>query len=342
MHADEHAAGALVGLAIGDALGMPTQSLPRATIVHRYGEIIDGFHAAPDDQPLAAGLPAGRITDDTEQALLLAELLIDGGGRVDARALAHSLLRWEDDMRRRGSLDLLGPSTKQAVSALLSGAAIEETGRFGHTDGAAMRIAPVGIVTSPSDLDRLVDLVVEVSVVTHNTGIALAGAAAVAAAVSAGIEGADTVEACRVGIDAAERASSRGHWYAGPDVAERIRWAMGLVEGLHPEAAAARIYSLVGTSLMTQEAVPAAFAALAATPNDPWLTCRLAASVGGDCDTIAAMSGAITGACHGVEAFPSDARQTIASVNGIDLETVAHRLLGLRDQGTSREVPYVS
>ena len=68
------------------------------------------------------------------------------------------------------------------------------------------------------------------------------------------------------------------------------------------------MYSLVGTSLAAQESVPAAFAVLAASPGDPWLACRLAASLGGDCDTIAAMAGAIGGACHGVEAFPAAAR----------------------------------
>ena len=46
-------------------------------------------------------------------------------------------------------------------------------------------------------------------------------------------------------------------------------------------------------------AVPAAFAICSLAPDDPWLACRLAASAGGDCDTIAAMAGAILGACHG-------------------------------------------
>ena len=66
------------------------------------------------------------------------------------------------------------------------------------------------------------------------------------------------------------------------------------------------IYTLVGTSLATQESVPAAFAVLAAEPADPWQACLLAASLGGDCDTIAAMAGAIAGACHGVTAFPPE------------------------------------
>jgi len=69
------ALGALCGLAIGDALGMPTQSLPRAEVVARYGPLVSGFRPGPAGHPLAAGLPAGTVTDDTEQAVLLAGLL---------------------------------------------------------------------------------------------------------------------------------------------------------------------------------------------------------------------------------------------------------------------------
>jgi ADP-ribosylglycohydrolase len=83
------AAGALYGLAVGDALGMPTQSLPRAQIVARHGTLLEGFEPAPPGHPLAAGMPAGSVTDDTEQALLLAGLLIDGLGRVDPAELAR-------------------------------------------------------------------------------------------------------------------------------------------------------------------------------------------------------------------------------------------------------------
>ena len=71
--------------------------------------------------------------------------------------------------------------------------------------------------------------------------------------------------------------------------------------------------------------MPAAFAVLAACPDDPWLACRIAASLGGDTDTIAAITGAIAGACHGAEAFPAAARQTIEEVNRLDLDTLAAR-----------------
>jgi ADP-ribosylglycohydrolase len=327
------AAGALYGLAVGDALGMPTQSLPRAQIVARYGPLLGGFEPAAPDHPLAAGMPAGSVTDDTEQALLIARLLIEGDGRVDPAELARQLLAWEKSVRERGSLDLLGPSTRRAIAELLAGADIDLAGRLGATNGAAMRIAPVGIATPCGDLDVLVDRVVEASRVTHNTGVALAGAAAVAAAVSAGVDGATVPDAIARGAEAAGRAAARGHWVAAADVCARIRWAQELVAGLAPEAVASAVYTLVGTSLAAQESVPAAFAVLAACPDDPWLACRLAASLGGDCDTIAAMAGAIGGACHGAVALPASARRTVSEVNDLRLDEVAADLLAVRNGG---------
>ena len=328
----QRAAGALYGLAVGDALGMPTESLPRAEIVARYGPLVGSFQPGPPDQPLAAGLPAGTVTDDTEQALLLAGLIIEGGGTVDEAEFARRLIGWEAEMRARGSLSLLGPSTKRALAALLGGADVTEAGRFGATNGAAMRITPVGVATPCDDLGALVDRVVAASRATHNTGVALAGAAAVAAAVSAGVAGASVPEATSVAVAAAGQAAGRGHWVAAADVAARISWATGLTAGLPPQDAIDVVYTLVGTSLASQESVPAVFAILAAAPDDPWLACRMAASAGGDTDSIAAMAGAVAGACHGVTAIPAPARATVREVNGLRLDEVAAGLLGVRGQ----------
>ena len=332
------ARGALYGLAIGDALGMPTQMLSRAEIVRRWGPLLPGFEPAPPGHPIAAGMPAGAVTDDTEQAVLLGRLLVKGHGTIDPHELAAALTEWERDMAERGSLDLLGPSTKRAVAAVLAGVPPEEAGAAGATNGAAMRIAPVGIAVRVIDagarpatasLSTLVDRVVMASSVTHDTGIALAGAAAVAAAVSAGVSGATVAEATTLGVQAARLAAGRGHWVAGADVAARIEWATGLVAGRAEAEAAGLIYTLVGTSLATQESVPAAFAVLAAVPADPWRACRLAASLGGDCDTVAAMAGAIAGACHGAGSFPPEAIAVI-DAQGLGLAALAGELLALR------------
>src|SRR5471030_2056738 len=79
MTPQNRALGAFYGLALGDALGMPTQSLSRAEIKARFGEITDLEDAGPD-QPIAANMPKGSITDDTEQAILVGQLLIEGEG----------------------------------------------------------------------------------------------------------------------------------------------------------------------------------------------------------------------------------------------------------------------
>ncbi len=315
------ARGALHGLAVGDALGMPTESTSRAQIVARYGLLVDRFHPGPPDHPLAPGMPAGSVTDDTEQAVLIGRLYVESAGRIDPVELGRRLTAWEASMRERGWLDLLGPSTRRAVAALNAGADPVEAGRNGTTNGAAMRIAPVGIAVPVGDL--LVERVVEASYATHGTGVALAGAAAVAAAVSAGIDGASVRETFVVAADAAAVAVEKGRWVAAADVGERIRWATGLVRGRREPLEV--ISALVGTSLATQESVPAAFAVLAVAGDDPWLACRLAASVGGDCDTIAAMAGAIAGACCGVDALP-----VRAHVEHLDLDGLAEELLALR------------
>ena len=216
---------------------------------------------------------------------------------------------------------MLGPSTRRAVAAMAAGVDPLEAGRDGTTNGAAMRIAPVGIAVPVGP--ELVDRVVEASVATHGTGVALAGAAAVAAAVSAGIDGAGVRATFEIAADAAAAAAQRGRWVAGADVAERIRWATKLVRGRRDGVEA--IASLVGTSVATQESVPAAFAVLALAGDDPWLACRLGASVGGDCDTIAAMAGAVAGACCGVDALP-----VRADVEHLDLDGLAEGLWELR------------
>ncbi len=327
------ARGALYGLAIGDALGMPTQSMSREWIVARYGERLAGFVPGEADQPIAPNLPAGCVTDDTEQAVLVGRLLVAGHGHIAPGRLAAELLAWEADMAARGSLDLLGPSTKRAVAAVQAGVPLEQAGRYGDTNGAAMRVTPVGVAVPADDLPALVDRVVEASAVSHNTGVALAAASAVAAAVSAGIAGAGMAGAIDRAVAAARLGAGRGYWIAGADIATRIGWATGLVRGLAPDAAAERIYRLVGTSVASTESVPAAFAVLAAYPDDPWQAVLLAASLGGDCDTIAAMAGAVAGAVHGCDSFPTAAVDTVRDVNHLDLDRLAGQLLGLREAG---------
>ncbi len=326
----DRAEGALLGLAVGDALGMPTQYLPREWITGHYG-IIDRFHPGPDENFISRGMAAGRVTDDTDQAIILGEMLVAGAGRIDPPAFAHALLAWEARMQAAGSADLLGPSTRHALSLAAAGTSTELTGRTGATNGAAMRVAPVGIAFPPEPLSRLVDAVFQTGPLTHNTTVAIAGASAIAAAVSAGVAGASVAEALQLAAAAARLGAKQGFYFAGADVAARIEWALGLVAGRDEAAALDLIYRLVGTGVATTEAVPAAAALCSVAPDDPWRVCCLAASLGGDCDTVAAMAGAIMGACHGAQRFPPAAVDTLRRVNPeLRLEALAAALLALR------------
>ncbi|WP_046728850.1 ADP-ribosylglycohydrolase family protein [Streptomyces humi] len=325
----DRALGAFYGLALGDALGMPTQVMSRQDVVRVYGTLT-GFEPARPDNPVSAGMPAGSVTDDTEQAVIVARLIDEGHGRIDPLRLAHELLDWEKEMKAKGSFDLLGPSTKAALDAVARGVPPREAGRNGTTNGAAMRVTPVGIAFAADPLDTFVDRVVESCQVTHDTTVGIAGAAAVAAAVSTGVDGGSLDAAVTAAVTAARAGARRGHWVAGADIAARIEWARELVRGLPRAEALDRVVSLVGTSVASQESVPAAFAVLALADGDPWQAALLAANLGGDSDTIGAIAGAVAGSVAGLRALPADAVRTLRTVNALDLEPLTTRLLAHR------------
>jgi ADP-ribosylglycohydrolase len=323
----DRALGALLGGALGDAMGMPTQLLSSFEIKQNYG-FVDDFVAPTPDHPVSQGLSAGAITDDTEQTLLLSSVLLGSRDGFDHHAWVKALIAWEDDIKARGGYDLLGPSTKRAIDAINHGKAPEDAGRHGDTNGAAMRIAPVGIMVPPSA--SLVTRVAETCRATHNTSIAISAAAAVATVISHGIDGTDWREALGFAIEAARAGEREGHWVAGGSVAARIEWALELVEDCSLEEGIQRVFDRVGTSVASQESVPAAFAVLKLAKGDAWQAAVIAANLGGDTDTIGAISGSMAGACAGYDSLPRD---KIDKLVGIDIDrtrSLARALVGAR------------
>ncbi|MEA3339853.1 MAG: ADP-ribosylglycohydrolase family protein, partial [Chloroflexota bacterium] len=99
------ARGCLAGLALGDAMGCPTEFMTPEQIAAEYGWV-EGLVAAPIWHPHAA-LPAGRVTDDTEQAMALAGVYLRDG-RMSAEAMAQAVLDWADAQGEHLAL-YLGP-----------------------------------------------------------------------------------------------------------------------------------------------------------------------------------------------------------------------------------------
>jgi len=332
MTALDRALGAFYGLALGDALGMPTQSLSREDIKARFGAIVDLQDAGPH-QPIAANMPKGSITDDTEQAILVGQLLVDGKGRIEPSQLAQRLIEWEAQMQAKGSQDLLGPSTKRAIEMILAGHSPEEAGRYGTTNGAAMRITPVGIAADVANPERFLDAVIQACQVTHNTTLGISSAAAVAAVISAGINGLELGQALSLGQQIAQQAQSHGHWVAGGRIASRISWARTISVESDKAALADLLYDVIGTSVASQESVVVSFALaqqVAIGEMTAFEALCMAASLGGDTDTIAAILGAMLGACLGLESWPAAMIDKVKAVNGLELEPLVKGLLALR------------
>ena len=346
--------GALAGLALGDALGMPTQEMSPEQIHSVYGTIT-GLVDGDASQPYAPGMPAGSVTDDTEQALLVASLLLRGrassSGRVALNAVefAHALLAWEDSMIRRGSLDLLGPSTKAALERVRAGEDPLTVGGEGTTNGAAMRVTPIGIAVSTEDPEAFAEAVWSSCRVTHATRQGFQSAALVAATVSMGIDAQRTFtfpEDVRSllwkALTYVESLPARGAWTPEPDVVAATRRAMQLAA--NPASSSLEcLVEQVGTSVASAHAIPMAFALLARDPSPRALLD--AANLGGDTDTIGAIAGAILGAAFGVEVLPADSLSMIEEVSHLGLSSVAGELLALRDQaivGPSDARPEVS
>jgi ADP-ribosylglycohydrolase len=329
----DRALGALAGVAIGDAMGMPTQTLTRERIAETYGAICD-FTDAAASHPVSAGLKAATITDDTEQSLLLARHLIARKGHVDQEAWARELVAWERDTHARGVNDLLGPSTKRAIEALLRGVPVSETGQSGTTNGAAMRIIPVGIATPPEPLSKLVDAVADSCRLTHNTADAIAAAAAVAAMVSRGIDGARFEEGLAFALAAAKEGELRGAPATSSSMADHIEAALARAEGRTGQAAAIEIASIVGTSVASWQSVPMAFAVARLAGGDPWKAALMSAVIGDDTDTIGAISCGMAGACSGLAMMPQDKWQRVRDANGLDLDPIAKGLLAIRRDKT--------
>ena len=338
-----HAHGALAGLALGDALGMPTQAMSPEQIRAVYGRIT-GLVDGDASQPYAPGMPAGSVTDDTEQALLIASLLVRGrgssSGRVALNAVefAHALLAWEDSMIERGSLDLLGPSTKAALERVRAGEDPLTVGGAGTTNGAAMRVTPIGIAVSTEDPEAFAEAVWSSCRVTHATRQGFQSAALVAAAVSMGIDtvrtpSPDLRSLLWKAVTYVDSLPERGAWTPDPDVVAATRRAMQLA--VNPASSSLEcLVEQVGTSVASAQAIPMAFALLARDPSPQALLD--AANLGGDTDTIGAIAGAILGAALGVQVLAADSLSMIEEVSHLGLSGVAGDLLELRDQALVR------
>ena len=322
--------GALWGLACGDAFGMPNSFL-------RSPRWLETMEQGPAESPYHAGYAPGRITDDTEQAIALTDALEDADGIPSPEHYGRRLLAWFQHVGGAESL-AVGPSTMRAMLAFGRGVPVIETGVNGVTNGAAMRIAPIGIIGGLLELSLqdLLAAVVPACIPTHNTAPAIAGAMAVAAAIAAAVEGLGWEQMMERAVVGAELGATEGKWHYAPELGRKIRLSRSLIQNATSLLEAAKIAGeVIGAGMPVAESVAAAIAIADFAGGDPDTAIRIGGNTLGDSDTVAAIAGAICGAFAGEAAVPLVWRTCVAETNNLDVAGWSMRLqqlVGKREQ----------
>ena len=301
-------------LAVGDALGMPTDFMTRAEICARFG-LVDRL-LTPAQSQHHRNLPFASVTDDTEQNLYLYRLY-RRKGCVDAAETARQLLLWmeETDACQKG---YIGPSSRAALTALQNGTDIELAGRKGTTCGGVMR-TPAAVLYAPHrSADDLTRDIHACLLCTHNTGEALEAAGAYGFALAAAVTGADMEEIVQHELLGEQRLMTMApEINCAPSTAARIRELSQRAGESSVDELLFRLYSVYGTGLPSADVAGAAFGIFFAARGDVWKALRMGASVGGDTDTIAALAGALCAAYAGRTNIPVPVRAAVFEHNPI-------------------------
>ncbi|MEU7984529.1 ADP-ribosylglycohydrolase family protein [Streptosporangium canum] len=309
------ARGCLLGLAAGDALGRPAENLSPEQIAARWGRLTE---------------IDGGGTDDTEYTIFAASLLARHGHALTPQDVALAY-RQEIIPLIDGPMKGAGFSELGAVQALRRGLEPPLTGqwhRHGWSDGLAMRAAPYGIFAAgdPGEAARLVEIDGSVS----NAGEGILGGRAVAGAVAAAMTGASPQEVVAAGLAVIPEDS----WTArnvnrAREVVLDPAGSGGVAARLH-EAVVVRHYPWTD---LAPEAVALAFAAYLLGGGEVEESVVVAANLGRDADTTAAIAGALAGAGRGEAAVPERWARQIGPVEGRCLPVTAGRhVLDVADQ----------
>jgi ADP-ribosylglycohydrolase len=311
--------GCFLGLAIGDALGYPTEFLSFAEIQQRFGQegILD-----------LRGNPALH-SDDTQLSMAIAKALLEAGDQEIedfAAVFSRELLAW---FRSPENDRAPGNTTVRACQNLETGTPWGQSGILQSKGcGANMRVAPVGLYffDRPSQL-RLFSRAS--ALVTHAHPTALVAAEVTAFCVSWAVQGVLPAEYLdRIAV--LER-SSLDSWeprfgniweraqFNSPTEYLKEGWYQ-LLAGLQkvPRAVSENppdICSLVGGGWVAEEALACALACVLICPGDYSAAVRKGANNSGDSDSIASITGAISGALLGGEAIPKDWKKRVESRN---------------------------
>lgn len=321
--------GAMLGLAVGDALGFPFEGSTHSFMAALGPDAMQAFEAHRSGY-----FPPGQFSDDTQMSIATVEAILAAKG-FSGRGIAEAFLPlWRENRiigRSPGCTEAIERLIERTTDWRTSGC---EEGRAGN--GAAKRAIPLGL-WNYDEPQRLVEETVLAAEITHRDPRAVAGAVGVAAAVAYAITHrevilGDWIDAVSAGMSPIAPAFAR-HLQELPHLlsrgeAEAIRTIgrFGFDDpGLAPHD---RVSPFVVPSVMT------AFYWFLRHPDDWVATVAGCLRSGGDVDTIASIGGGISGAFNGEGAVPEPLRRGV--VDRERILQIADRLHALKEGARAR------
>lgn len=268
--------GAVLGSAIGDALGAPFEFGPEGAFSARFpapghgGEMCGG-----------GGWDPGEATDDTQMAVLVAESLLECGG-LQLPDMFRRFRQWATSEPKD-----IGLQTEAVLTSGepwdLAAALHFQTSQRGAGNGSLMRAAPSAVYFAHEGRDATMDAARRIAALTHGDRAAWEGTAVFHELTRIALTGDDP-------LDAVEKTLRSIH----PD--HRERYAVVLSPDWHPDLATefnGAVWPCLGSALWALRTTSSYENAL-----------RAAIDLGGDTDTVAAVTGGLAGAVYGSAAIP--------------------------------------
>jgi ADP-ribosylglycohydrolase len=358
---DERVTGALVGAAVGDALGGPVEGYSPEQILERHGGRVHGVVGPWNGDAWRTARPVapyhkgdGHVTDDT----LLTHALVRVYGTVrdhlDAYAVAEHLVpdlitqpRWIPELEAEAlPLQRIFLAEKWLVARI----------HYGHVDpreagcgnivncGAAMYMAPVGLVNAAHPAAAYAEALDVAGAHQSSYGREAAGvlAAAVAAACAPGATPDSVVTAAlslakdgtRAAIEAVCEVAA--HHSDFESALAPLRAAVAPYDTVGPDYRAPSLAARRPSRLHAIEELPVALGMLLVSGGDFRHAVLGAVNYGRDCDSIATMAGALAGALG--SPVPEDWAKTVAEASRLDLWQPATTLTEVAREVFERDV----